>query len=220
MKIVSRWLIVALLCLSACQPDQVYVERAVPGIPAADRQELLAYTCKVSGPGGTWGSGVWLDRTHVLTAYHCVQGEGEHEGMVVSGQHDWRGVGVVVITNPASDLAVIRTSEGGPRECPLLMDPPRQFEFCAACGYQSIGIPQYTEGAIQSLDFQGFLVHSALSLPGNSGCGIWVRRRGEWRLVSIHQRGETGNAHVKFSCRWDSMLNFIAAWQAMPAHQR
>lgn len=168
------------------------------------------------------GSGIEIERGHIITNYHVVDGAGSIIVQRVVNDREEQFVGEVVATDKVNDLAVIRITDTKYYKYSQL---PYSVKFatsdvgesCYALGYPMISTMgtemKLTTGVISSRSgFQGDVSTYQVSVPvqpGNSG-GPLFNYRGE--LIGIINAKHTNAENVSYAIKTSYVRNLTESF--------
>jgi len=198
---------------------QMYLQMALP-------------TVMVKAEGGLGSGVVFGDGSYVLTAAHVVS----HEETVTDDQGVTHGTfvpekavifkneGLVPFTTGTTivkidydlDLAVLKLAQVYPyAKAKFASSDPVLYQKCWASGHpHGITDPMITEGRVQDLWEDNFIVYSAPTTFGNSGGPIFVKEGDRWLVSSVVQRVVTEGMgvavnHMGFGCLPSNVRSFV-----------
>ena len=201
-------LALVVITLPSCKTEVSYKAPNAP-IHQMGMGEVVQLLSEVALPtykivAGTWtGSATAVNANTLLSAAHVVLND---DGSVVSGIYAVHNVPAngfptrvfplkVVKADRAKDLAVLESFD----TLPVLARVIPRGDISVAVHWgayvvssgHSAGVdePVLGFGYINSLNDDGYIRHTALSLPGNSGGGVYAFFDGHYVLVSVLQAG-------------------------------
>jgi S1-C subfamily serine protease len=172
----------------------------IPGyaVTAPDMQaDILNATVRVEVGGGT-GSGTFLDRKHLLTNHHVIEGALNRGGRVtVRGWIVENGrlfpvtyPGMVIVSDEKLDLAIVRIiGEWVGSTAQIADHEPAQGDTVIKAGAAHGDRVKVTSGWWQFVyehpQLGDVAHHSAPSIGGDSGGGVWALTPDGYRLVAV-----------------------------------
>ena len=172
---------------------QMYMQMALPTV--------LVRAETGTGTGVVFGNGQYvLTAAHVITRVEVENDENgipkdvlirepavifKNESLVpfLSGTE-------LVKVNDDLDLAILKLARVYPYgSATLATEDPELYEKCWVSGHpHGVNDPMITEGRVQDLWENGFILYSAPTTFGNSGGPVWMKRGNKWLVSSVVQR--------------------------------
>jgi hypothetical protein len=146
----------------------------------------------------------------MLTVAHVV----DDKGLTAGTQ---RAPVKVLRIDPEKDLALLLVAIPCPCANISIGDSPAIDEAIIMVGYplhSYTGAQTITEGRVQGITKEGRLLTTANIAPGNSGGGVFVKVRGNWRLIGI-ARAVTSFCFGPFQCQLFTHLSHVISTEMM-----
>lgn len=200
-------------------------------------QEIGLCTVIVNAGANSGGTGLVVaqddKRALVLTAYHVVEDNDKftitwNDGMI---PNHIRTTGKLVRFDKALDMAILETAPVWSAVATIITEREYDrevtvYQRCLIAGYPVAILGRkndptrsahLTEGYISDLNDTNLMRTSAPVVYGNSGGGVFMFIRGQWRLVGILRlvMSVDGNwhhpvPHINYATRTEDMLEFLA----------
>jgi len=159
--------------------------------------DILNATVRVEAGGGS-GSGTFLDRKHLLTNHHVIEGSLNRggrvtvRGWIVEGGRLFPVTypGMVIVSDEKLDLAIVRIIGEWVGSTAQIADyEPAQGETVIKAGAAHGDRVKVTSGWWQFVyehpQLGDVAHHSAPSIGGDSGGGVWALTADGYRLVAV-----------------------------------
>lgn len=234
---------IALLALLVITPSLACSTYNVSVITMASDEEARELYLKVALPTvlvrtdlGSGSGVVFGDGTYVLTAAHVIShievkldNNGlPHDEIVTEDAVVFKNEGLtpfvtgttIVKINADLDLAVLKLARVYPyAKAKFASSDPELYQKCWASGHpHGINDPLVSEGRVQDLWIEGFILYSSPTTFGNSGGPVFIREgkageRQEYRVSSVVQRvfSESGVAvnHMGLGALPSTVRDFV-----------
>ena len=210
-------------CSGSCSDHRVSQSQADEADQLLNEVALPSY--KVITDRGS-GSAVAFRSRFLLTAAHVVLTDSDIPLVNIKvysqlGSHKVIADAEVVKFDSKRDLAILKVNVNMPYIAPLVK--PEEIitnvlwgSLVVASGY-ALGVddPVLTEGRISSVDNDGFIQYTCLTVFGNSGGPVYVKCNGEYKVFSICQRIHMAYGpicHMGLGVNTWTMLDFVKGY--------